>query len=148
MQVDLSGKSFSTWMFADYRGILIKNPKPGEYRCGVVRFNGTCTRTKWSSYSFFIVEGQYLAVSCRKTLSRDFLSENTDKDAIDGEDQRPHIWPSADPFLIYSAGATFNLMCKTGALAAHQWNVNWRLPSSYDKDDYTHAKALERTSQH
>lgn len=69
------------------------------------------------------------------------FAEMNDHDAlIDGQDQRPHIWPSADPFLIYPAGSSFSLMCKTGALAAHQWNVNWRLPSSYDKEDYEHAK--------
>lgn len=57
-QIDLSARTYLTWSYADYKGILMKHSKPGEYRCGVVRFDGTCTSTKWSSYSFFIVEGQ------------------------------------------------------------------------------------------
>ena len=60
----------------------------------------------------------------------------------DDKDQQPRIRPTALPFLIFSSGSTFSLMCRTGAAAAHQWNVNWRLPSTYHTDDYESAKVI------
>ncbi len=69
------------------------------------------------------------------------MVETGDKEAPDDDkDQQPRIRPTASPFLIFSSGSTFSLMCKTGAAAAHQWNVNWRLPSTYHNDDYDAAK--------
>lgn len=59
-QVDLSTKTYLNWSFSDYKGIAIRNPKSGEYRCGSAKFNGTCSSPKWSLYSFFIVEGKFL----------------------------------------------------------------------------------------
>ncbi|XP_046646850.1 uncharacterized protein LOC124336945 isoform X2 [Daphnia pulicaria] len=121
--VDLSAKSYFNWSFADYRGIAIRHPKSGEYRCGAVTFNSTCPVPKWSLYSFFIVQ------------------ESVEKEAVeDDKDQRPRIRPTSTPFLIFPSGSTFSLFCKTDALAAHQWNVNWRLPFAFHNDDYDTAQ--------
>ena len=57
LQIDLSVKSYFNWSFADFKGIAIRHPKSGEYRCGAVTFNSTCPVPKWSLYSFFIVHG-------------------------------------------------------------------------------------------
>lgn len=70
------------------------------------------------------------------------FTESIDKDVVDDTDQQPRIRPSALPFLIFSSGVTFSLMCKTGAAASHQWNVNWRLPSTFHSDDYESAQVL------
>lgn len=67
--------------------------------------------------------------------------ETAEKDLVDDEkDQQPRIRPTALPFLISSSGSTLGLMCKTGAAATHQWNVNWRLPTTFHTDDYDLAK--------
>lgn len=58
LQIDLAAKTYVNWSFADYKGIAIRNPKSGEYRCGAIKFNGTCLLPKWSLYSFFIIEGK------------------------------------------------------------------------------------------
>lgn len=64
-----------------------------------------------------------------------------EKEAVeDDKDQRPRIRPTSTPFLIFPSGSTFSLFCKTDALAAHQWNVNWRLPFAFHNDDYDTAQ--------
>ena len=37
LQIDLSVKSYFNWSFADFKGIAIRHPKSGEYRCGAVK---------------------------------------------------------------------------------------------------------------
>ena len=65
------------------------------------------------------------------------FKESVEKEALeDDKDQRPRIRPTSVPFLIFPSGSTFSLFCKTDALAAHQWNVNWRLPFAFHNDDY------------
>lgn len=121
--VDLSAKSYFNWSFADFKGIAIHRPKSGEYRCGALASNGTCSWPKWSLYSFFIVR------------------EIVEKEAPqDDKDQWPRIRPTSVPFMIFPSGSTFSLSCKTGAAAAHQWNVNWRLPFAFQNGDYDLAK--------